>query len=223
MVFHADGFLVSFSFFSLSQHSSSPRYEKMMSKPPTDAIAVLHTLAHTHHLYTDSNVKKRRSKHELSVFYLRIIQNPHRTIFKWSGKEKNRRWNQQHQQQQRNIYSFLMLFSVIIIFYLFNDFCSRVANGQRYHTLTHTPNFEPWHAENFWFWIALRIVWCWLIQWGQASDFIAFIPYFCFVWCFFFCSRPKRQCDALWWENVEANQMECEKESSNLLQKTWQV
>lgn len=155
--------------------------------------------------------------------FIYALQNPHRTIFKWSRKEKKRRWNQ---QQQRNIYiHFLCLFR-LLYYYLFNDFCSRVANGQRYHTLAHTPHFEPWHAENFWFWIALRIVQCLLIQWGQASDFIAFIS--TFVLCrVVSLSRSlasiKRQCDALCWENVEANKMECGKESSNLLQKTWQV
>lgn len=149
MVFQADGFLVSFSVFF---YSSLPHYEKMMSKPPTDAIAVLHT----HHLYL--NVKKRRNKHELTVFYLRIIQNPHRIVFKWSRREKKskRRWKRQ--QHQKVFIHFLHFFVGYYIIYSMIF----VLVWWMVRDITQNENFEPWHAGNFWFWIALRIVErCW--------------------------------------------------------------
>ena len=62
MVFHADGFRVSFLFYFFSILLFFPHYEKMMSKPPTDAIAVLHT--HSLRIYTNPNERERETEQE---------------------------------------------------------------------------------------------------------------------------------------------------------------
>lgn len=149
--------------------------------------------------------------------FIYALQNPHRTIFKWSRKEKK----VESTTATKYLYSFLMLF-YYNNYYLFNDFCSRVANGQRYHTHSHT-HTKFWAMACREFLILNSIAHCSVLvdTMGPSKRFYSFYFYFCFVLCLFslYLASLKRQWDALWWENVEANKMECEKESSNLLQK----
>lgn len=74
---------------------------------------------------------------------------------------------------EKKIFIHFLYVSFLLLYYLFNDFCSRVENGQRYHT-----KFEPKACREFL--ILNSIAHCWYN--GASKRYIHSIYfYFCFV------------------------------------------
>lgn len=102
----------------------------------------------------------------------------------WKRKEKK----VESTTATKYLYSFLMLFSVIILLFIqwFLFSCGE------WSEISHT-KFEPWHAENFWFFFSFWIEHCaLLIQWRLASD--SFYFFFTFVLFSLSLTLPN-----LWW------------------------
>lgn len=153
--------------------------------------------------------------------FIYALQNPHRIIFKWRVKEKKMGMNT---IWKKTLWYLFISLSALFFFYLFNDFfCSRVVNGQRYHT-------KFWAMACREFLILNGIAHCW---YNEPSDIIHCF-YFTFVLVFLvsvFFSFVFQIFDAVWLENereqrckkIQSGGRRGENESSNLLQKTWQV